>query len=143
MLEITRQADYALRATMEVARMDFGERTPTATIAEAQNIPLPFLAKIVSQLVVRGILEATRGASGGVSLARPADTITMLEVVEAIDGPITINRCTRDPAVCEFSSTCPFCEIFTDAQQMLVNKLASTTLGNIVQRVETMEAAAV
>jgi Rrf2 family protein len=143
MLEITRQADYALRATMEVARMDFGERTPTATIAEAQNIPLPFLAKIVSQLVVRGILEATRGASGGVSLARPADTITMLEVVEAIDGPITINRCTRDPSVCEFSSTCPFCEIFTEAQQMLVHRLSSTTLGNIVERVETMEAAAV
>ncbi len=142
MLEITRQADYALRATMEVARMDFGERTPTATIAEAQNIPLPFLAKIVSQLVVRGILEATRGASGGVSLARPADTITMLEVVEAIDGPITINRCTRDPSVCEFSMTCPFCEIFTDAQQMLVNKLANTTLGDIVNRVEAMEAAA-
>lgn len=142
MLEITRQADYALRATMEVARMDFGERTPTATIAEAQNIPLPFLAKIVSQLVVRGILEATRGASGGVSLARPADTITMLEVVEAIDGPITINRCTRDPSVCEFSATCPFCEIFTDAQQMLVDRLSSTTLSDIVNRVETMEAAA-
>lgn len=142
MLEITRQADYALRATMEVARMDFGERTPTATIADAQSIPLPFLAKIVSQLVVRGILEATRGASGGVSLARPADTITMLEVVEAIDGPITINRCTRDPSVCEFSSTCPFCEIFVDAQQMLVDKLANTTLRHIVSRVEAMEAAA-
>jgi Rrf2 family protein len=142
MLEITRQADYALRATMEVARIDFGERTPTATIAEAQKIPLPFLAKIVSQLVVRGILEATRGASGGVSLARPADTITMLEVVEAIDGPITINRCTRDPSVCEFSSTCPFCEIFTEAQQMLVDRLSSTTLSDVVERVTAMEAAA-
>jgi Rrf2 family protein len=142
MLEITRQADYALRATMEVARMDFGERAPTATIAERQNIPLPFLAKIVSQLVVRGILEATRGASGGVSLARPANTITMLEVVEAIDGPITINRCTRDPAVCELSPSCPLCEIFTDAQQALVTKLESTTLHQLVERAEEMEAAA-
>lgn len=142
MLEITRQADYALRATMEVARMEFGERAPTATIAERQNIPLPFLAKIVSQLVVRGILEATRGASGGVSLARPADTITMLEVVEAIDGPITINRCTRDPSVCELSVSCPLCEIFTEAQQVLVSKLESTTLNQLVARAEELEAAA-
>ena len=58
MLEITRQADYALRATVEVARMDFGDRAPTAIIAERQRIPLPFLAKIVSQLVVRGIPAA-------------------------------------------------------------------------------------
>lgn len=143
MLEITRQADYALRATMEVARMDYGERAPTATIAERQQIPLPFLAKIVSQLVVRGILEATRGASGGVSLARPAEQITMLEVIEAIDGPITINRCTRDPSVCELAVSCPFCEIFTDAQQELVNKLGGTTLQTLVERAEELEVAAV
>jgi len=143
MLEITRQADYALRAAVEVARMPYGDRAPTATIANQQDIPLPFLAKIVSQLVVRGILEATRGASGGVSLARPADTITMLEVIEAIDGPITVNRCTRDPAACELSATCPFCDIFTDAQRALVAKLEGTTLAGLVQRVEEMEAAAV
>jgi len=142
MLEITRQADYALRATVEVARMEFGDRAPTAIIAERQRIPLPFLAKIVSQLVVRGILEATRGASGGVSLARPAETITMLEIIEAIDGPITINRCTRDPSVCEMSATCPFCEIFTEAQQQLVAQLSHTSLAELVARLEQAEAAA-
>ena len=142
MLEITRQADYALRAAVEVARMPYGDRAPTATIATQQDIPLPFLAKIVSQLVVRGILEATRGASGGVSLARPADTITMLEVIEAIDGPITVNRCTRDPAACDRSATCPFCEIFTEAQQALVNKLEGTTLDSLVQKTLEMEGAA-
>jgi Rrf2 family protein len=139
MLEITRQADYALRASLEVARMPSGERAPTATIASRQQIPLPFLAKIVSQLVVRGILEATRGASGGVSLARPADSITMLEIIEAIDGPITINRCTRDSSVCELSSGCPFCEIFTEAQQQLVKRLSSTTLADLVSRAEEIE----
>lgn len=122
--------------------MDFGDRAPTAIIAERQRIPLPFLAKIVSQLVVRGILEATRGASGGVSLARPAETITMLEIIEAIDGPITINRCTRDPAVCEMSATCPFCEIFTEAQQQLVSQLSHTSLAELVARLEQAEAAA-
>ena len=69
MLEITRQADYALRAVTEVARLADGDRIPTAVIAERQKIPLPFLAKIVSQLSVQGVLEATRGAGGGVRLA--------------------------------------------------------------------------
>lgn len=138
MLEITRQADYALRATVEAAKLPYGERLPTAMIAARQKIPLPFLAKIISQLVVRGILEATRGASGGVSLARPADTIVMREVIEAIDGPITLNRCTRDPAVCEFSPTCPFCEIFTEAQLALVTRLDNITIEELVARAEEL-----
>jgi Rrf2 family protein len=139
MLEITRQADYALRAATEIARMPEGERVPTALIASKQNIPLPFLAKIVSQLVVRGILETIRGASGGVNLARPASTITMLEVIEAIDGPVALNRCTREPGACEQMTTCPFCEIFTEAQEALVKRLQSTTLADIITRLEDIE----
>jgi Rrf2 family protein len=139
MLEITRQADYALRATTEIARVPDGERIPTALIASRQKIPLPFLAKIVSQLVVRGILETIRGASGGVNLARPADTITMREVIEAIDGPIALNRCTREPGVCEHMDTCPFCEIFVDAQEALIERLEGTTLGQLAARLEEAE----
>ncbi|HEC22053.1 MAG TPA: Rrf2 family transcriptional regulator [Chloroflexi bacterium] len=139
MLEITRQADYALRATIEVGKLPFGERAPTAAIAARQKIPLPFLAKIVSQLVVRGVLQATRGASGGVSLARPPEEITMLEIVEAIDGPITLNRCTRDPSVCELSPTCPACEIFVEAQQALIERLEKTTLADLVARARELE----
>jgi Rrf2 family protein len=139
MLEITRQADYALRATTEIARVPDGQRIPTALIASRQKIPLPFLAKIVSQLVVRGILETIRGASGGVNLARPADTITMREVIEAIDGPIALNRCTREPGVCEHMDTCPFCEIFVDAQEALIERLEGTTLGQLAARLEEAE----
>jgi Rrf2 family protein len=134
MLEITRQADYALRAVMEVATLEDGERMPTAIIAERQKIPLPFLAKIVSQLSVKGVLEATRGAGGGVRLARDPQTITMRDVVEAIDGPITVNRCAIDPAVCEFSSTCPVCEVFVEARGMLVERLESTDFAQLNAR---------
>jgi len=134
MLEITRQADYAVRAVRDVARLPEGERLPTAVIAERRKIPLPFLAKIVSQLAVKGILEATRGASGGVSLARPAASITLLEVIEAIDGPITINRCTRDPNVCEFSEDCPVHEVLVESQRVLVEQLGSITFADLVRR---------
>lgn len=136
MLEITRQADYALRAATELARVPEGERVSTAIIATQQNIPLPFLAKIISQLVVRGILETARGASGGVSLARHPDQVNMREIIEAIDGPITLNRCTRDPATCEQMESCPFCEIFVDAQAALTTRLEGTSLADLVRHVE-------
>ena len=139
MLEITRQADYALRAATEIARVPEGERIPTALIASRQKIPLPFLAKIISQLVVRGILETIRGASGGVNLARPAAAITMRDVIEAIDGPIALNRCTREPGVCEHMDVCPCCEIFVDAQDALVKRLEGTTLADLVVRLEESE----
>ncbi len=139
MLGITRQADYALRAVVEVARLPEGERIPTAEIAARQEIPLPFLTKIVSQLVVRGVLTATRGARGGISLAREADTVTMLEIIEAIDGPIQLNRCTRDPGACEFSGTCPICEVFVDTEEVLVNRLRTTTLADLVKRAKELE----
>jgi Rrf2 family protein len=138
MLEITRQADYALRAAVEIAHTPDGERVSTAAIAARQKIPLPFLAKIVSQLVVHGVLEATRGASGGVRLARPAHTITMREVIEIIDGPITINLCVRDPQACDHSRTCALCEIFADTLSELVQKLEGITLADLVARSESL-----
>lgn len=138
MLEITRQADYALRAVTDIARMPDSERTPTALIASRQNIPLPFLAKIVSQLVVRGVLETVRGASGGVRLARPPETITMREIIEAIDGPITLNRCTRDPSTCNMMVSCPFCEVFVEAQQALTQRLEKTTLSDLMARMDEL-----
>jgi Rrf2 family protein len=139
MLEVTRQADYALRAVTEIARLPEGKRIATAAIAVQQDIPLPFLAKIVSQLVVRGILETVRGASGGVSLGRPASSISMKEIIEAIDGPISLNRCTRDPSVCERLESCPFCEIFVEAQAELVTRLERTTVQSLVNRISELQ----
>jgi Rrf2 family protein len=140
MLEITRQADYALRAALEVARLTPGERIPTAEIAERQEIPLPFLSKIIGQLAVHRIVKATRGVGGGVSLARSADTISLREIIEAIDGPITLNACTRDPEVCGRTETCPLCPVFRDAREMLLFYFGTVTLGSLVEESEPITA---
>ncbi|MBE0690502.1 MAG: Rrf2 family transcriptional regulator, partial [Anaerolineae bacterium] len=106
-MQITRQADYAVRAVLHVAQLGEGERLATSVIAEEENIPLPFLAKIVSQLSVKGILDAMRGASGGVRLARNPVEISLLEVIEAIDGEIALNRCVINEDACPTTATCP------------------------------------
>jgi len=79
-MQITRQADYAVRAVVHLSGLENGGRAPTSKIAAEQNIPPSFLAKIVSQLSVAGVVQTSRGARGGVSLARDAADISLLEV---------------------------------------------------------------
>ena len=71
-MQITRQADYAVRAVLYLARLGGNERAATSAVAEEQRIPPSFLAKIISQLSIAGLLHTSRGARGGVTLARPA-----------------------------------------------------------------------
>ena len=92
-MQITRQADYALRAMSYLALLDPTQRAATSQIAEEQHIPPSFLAKIISQLSIAGLIHTSRGARGGVSLARDPSAISILDVVEAIDGPISLNIC--------------------------------------------------
>jgi Rrf2 family protein len=126
-MQITRQADYAVRAVTYLAQMGSERRAATSQIAQDQRIPPSFLAKIVSQLSVAGLLQTSRGARGGVSLARDPAEITLLEVVEAIDGPILLNECVGDNSTCTFSDDCPMHPIWCDAQVELVKRLKSTT----------------
>lgn len=105
-MEITRQADYAVRAVLDLALHPDGERTFSEEIASRQDIPNAFLAKIFARLSAEGIVITRRGVKGGVRLARPANQITLLHVIEAIDGRITLNRCTRRPGECPRDATC-------------------------------------
>ncbi len=130
-MQITRQADYALRAVLYLVDLGSERRAATSQIAEEQNIPPSFLAKIVSQLSVAGLLQTSRGARGGVSLARPPDKISLLEVVEAIDGPILLNECVVDSGACVFGENCALRPVFCDAQAELVNRLERTTFDKV------------
>ncbi len=105
-MEITQQADYAVRAILDLAMCPAGERTSCQEIARRQSIPVAFLTKICARLAAEGLVQSQRGVNGGVWLARPAQEITLLQVVEAIDGPITFNRCNRRPSECARSRTC-------------------------------------
>ncbi|NMC14389.1 MAG: Rrf2 family transcriptional regulator [Chloroflexi bacterium] len=132
-MQITRQADYAVRAVAFLARLGSDHRAATSQIADEQKIPPSFLAKIVSQLSVAGLLQTSRGARGGVSLARSPDEITLLEVVEAIDGPIYLNECVCGYDPCVFSDECPIHPIWCDAQEHLIKLLKETTFGAAIR----------
>jgi Rrf2 family protein len=132
-MQITRQADYAVRAVLHLAR-NGDQRTATSAIAEEQRIPPSFLAKIVSQLSIAGLLHTSRGARGGVTLARNAKEITLLEVIEAIDGPIQLNECVGDSGACAFDDNCPLRPVWCDAQEELVTRLKGTNFADMVAK---------
>jgi Rrf2 family protein len=131
-MEITRQADYALRAMLFLARIGPDQHAPTSLIATDRKIPPSFLAKIVSQLAIAGLIHTSRGAHGGVSIARSPRDISMLEVVEAIDGPLNLNDCVTNIEVCDLGSECPLHEVWCEAQLNLVTKLRNTHFDDVV-----------
>src|ERR1043165_6729260 len=131
-MQITRQADYAVRAVLHLARVDGNERTATSAVAKEQNIPPSFLAKIISQLSIAGLLHTSRGARGGVTLARDPKDITLLEVVEAIDGPIQLNECVGSEGACTFDGDCPIRSVWSEAQEDLVSRLKQTDFAQLL-----------
>ena len=133
-MEITQQADYAVRAVLELALRPEGERVSTDEIARQQNIPAAFLTKICARLASAGILVTQRGVNGGIRLARTPDRITLLDVIEAIDGPITLNRCARNPSECSRDRTCAVHPIWLELCQDFRARLSSYDFATIANR---------
>src|SRR5512136_1149814 len=132
-MQITRQADYAVRAMVYLAQLGPELRAATSQIAKEKQIPPSFLAKIVSQLSVAGLLQTSRGARGGVTLAKPAEEISLLDVIEAIDGPILLNDCVGETSACTYDSDCPLKPVWCDAQKMLVDQLSKANFAQFAE----------
>ena len=125
-MQITKQADYGIRAIRYLAQQATDQRVSTATVAREMNIPPSFLTKIVAQLSISGLLRTSRGARGGVSLGRAPKDISVLEVVEAIDGPILLNQCAESPHDCGVKEQCQVHPIWQEVQENLVTRLGAT-----------------
>ncbi len=131
-LQITNQADYALRAMLYLARLGYGKRAPSNVIAEEMNMSRIFLSRINTQLVNARLISTWRGARGGVALTRPASEISVYEVLTAVDGPIRLVGCIEDPDCCPFSGTCPLHKFWIRTEEVLVNQLKSTSLQDLI-----------
>ncbi len=124
-MQITRQADYAVRAVEFLARQDPDQRFATITVAEETKIPRTFLAKIISQLSIAGLIKTVRGARGGISLARNPHDISLLDVVQAIDGPILINEAANDQGYFLNDDSLDH-PIWLEVQEAMVKRLRET-----------------
>lgn len=126
-----RKGDYSVRAMLDVARHD-GVRRKAREIAGEMDIPHRYLTQILANLVQHGLLEAVAGPTGGYVLARPAAEISLLDVVEAAEGPISLDVCVLQGGPCSWEDSCPVHIPWARAQNALADRLAETTFADLV-----------
>lgn len=109
-MQINQATDYGFRAALYLAGSSSGDLVEAQTIARQESIPMRYLLKIMPSLIRAGLVRSQRGVGGGYALARSPSDITLLEIIEAIEGPIRLNRCLVDPAWCSKAGP-PHCKI--------------------------------
>jgi Rrf2 family protein len=133
-LELTRRGDYAVRAMLSLARRPDGERLSVRRIADEMEIPGRFLPQVMADLGRAGLVEATTGRHGGYRLARPAAEITILDVVEAVEGDSRRRTCVLRGGPCGLDGNCDVHDVFFAAQDAMLRTLSGAALADLPHR---------
>jgi Rrf2 family transcriptional regulator, cysteine metabolism repressor len=139
-MRLTAKSEYGLLALVFLAEREGDGPVSAREIAEEQRIPIKFLEQLLVTLRKSGLVTAQRGAHGGFVLGREASAITVLDVVEALEGPLSPSPCdgTRD---CGRTSACAAAPIWEEAGQALRDVLGATTIATVASRQEALDAA--
>lgn len=134
MISISRQTDYASRVLLHLALLPPEARVTAREISRRRIIPPAFLRRIITDLGKAKLITTTRGSGGGLALARPSSEISLLDVVQAVEGPVALNPCTIDPAACPLVRTCPVHDEWMRARELLTNELSRATFDRLAQQ---------
>ena len=132
-LELTKRADYAIRTVLALARSRDGERLSVRTIAAEQSVPPAFLPQVMRDLVRAGIVEGAVGRSGGYRLARAASDVSLLEIVEAVEGDSRRRVCVLRGGPCSISGVCDVHGMFVAAQDDVLTRLRRTSVAEAIR----------
>jgi Rrf2 family protein len=136
MITISRETDYAARVVLHLSLQEEGARATAQQIAGERLIPKALVRRVVTRLAAAGIIATTRGTEGGIELARPAAEISLLEVVEAMEGPLALNRCAVEPHTCPLSSACSIHEAWCQAKDIIRLHLDQITFEQLAGKKE-------
>jgi Rrf2 family protein len=136
-MQLTRAADYGVRAMVYLAGLPTGRRAGIAELARAAEVSPGFLTKVLKRLTVSGLMVSHRGKGGGFALAAPAGEISLLDVVEAVEGPVRVNLCTgvcATPATaCHRQTWCAVSSVWLHAQAKLREALVQASLDSLAR----------
>jgi len=133
MMELTRKGEYAIRGIVYLASRPADQVCLLSDIAAAVDVPPTFLAKIFQQFSKIGLVKSYRGTGGGFILGRTADKITLLDVVEAVEGPIIPNRCVENGIDCDRSASCSVHPVWVNVQSQVRGILEKVTLEELAK----------
>ncbi|HTI69525.1 MAG TPA: Rrf2 family transcriptional regulator [Candidatus Limnocylindria bacterium] len=133
-MQITRAGEYGVLGLLALSRRAPGDVVMLDVIAREEDIPTSFLGKIFQSLAKAGIVKSARGTGGGFALEKPASQITVLSVLEAIEGPIAFGRCLDETVGCENTSGCALCGLLAEAQDRVKEVFAKTSITQLAGR---------
>lgn len=134
-MNINQATDYGFRAVLFLAMQPQGEVVEAQTIAHSQVVPMRFLLKIMPSLIKAGIVRSQRGVGGGYALARDPRDINLLDVLEAIEGPIRLNRCLVDESLCtkQGPPDCKVHQALAEIQERLAHDFSSYSIRDLIE----------
>jgi Rrf2 family protein len=127
----SRSAEYAIRAFVYLATVPDGKFAMAKQIAEESEIPAHFLAKILQQLARKGFLRSSKGPTGGFCLRRPANDITLIEIVDAVDGLSDYQRCVSGLAECNDTAPCGLHDSWIALKSRIIDYLEGTSIADV------------
>ena len=130
LMQIPRKIEYALRAMIHLADNPGGVARGSI-IAHQEQIPKYYLEKVIRDLMRRGLVRARRGPGGGYQLARPPETVSFRDVIEAVEGPITLNVCVDGSSVCNLQPACRMFRVWEEGQRVLLDVFSHTMLSEV------------
>jgi Rrf2 family protein len=133
-MQLTRAADYALRIMIHLAGLPPASRPNRSALAQAGEVAEHFLSKILQSLARAGLIDSQRGMNGGFALARRPEQVTVLDVLEAIEGPLILNVCLAAGESCGRKSWCPAHPVWAEAQEAMASVLRRTTIATLASR---------
>jgi Rrf2 family protein len=136
MLRLSKKADYALMAMKHLAiKPDSSPSTSAREIAEAYDIPVELMAKVLQRLARRGLLTSHQGTRGGYTLSRPKRSISVADIIQAIDGPLTVTACSTEDEQCEQFEKCNVRDPLWRIKDRILSALATCSLEEISSEV--------
>ncbi|HTS30293.1 MAG TPA: Rrf2 family transcriptional regulator [Bryobacteraceae bacterium] len=137
-MQLTRAADYAVRVMVHLAGLPPDTRASRADLAHAAECPEQFLSKVLQSLTHAGLVVSHRGNTGGFQLAPAHRHASVLEVVEAVEGPIRLNLCLTGPHMCERQNQCPIHGVWAEAQAAMTAVLKRATIAALAEEASLM-----
>ncbi len=132
-MQITRQSEYAIRAMIELASAPEGTILQSRAIAEKHDLPEKFLNKTIQLLSRAGFIETKRGMNGGIKLIVSPGSVTIADVITAIEGKIAINPCLAESSYCKHQPTCRVHSILQRAQGAMLAELNKETIADLAE----------
>jgi len=139
MLRLSKKADYALMAMKHLALQSDRGSSSAREIAEQYDIPIELMAKVLQRLVRRGLLGSHQGTHGGYQLARLPAQISVADVIQAIDGPVTVTACTTDDGRCDQYAKCNVRDPLWRVRERILTALGECTIAELASEPPTPE----